>query len=902
MSIRRLATDLLVLTILLLLYPAPLSAQINTRNETSLDKSYQAQANLFLFQRGLDFEAEVFQYESFLIWLYEGITSEAKKRRREDLNGTRDAFAPLDPATFDDSSYVFPSDLAEAPPRIKYQTWEKLQREKYVQKYTQARQIKDRLLSSATDEQRRRMFNTDLKSALESYRNSNYHQAILRFTELKERYGYEDLADIVFLRGESFFKVTMYDRAGEDYDYVLKHSDDVELKRRTLERLIAIAGNNGDLRGLRNSWMRYSELTGGQADESYWHTAELTARFLMSLQEWAEAQELLDQIRPKTELYIVAKLRAADCALGMLDLVDAEHRYMEIAEGKLKGKGLTKEIKWEAMLKLGYIDYLSGRYYDAYDKLSMTKFKGEMAEKASLIAAWSLFRVHDYGAVIELCNEFLEEFPKSQYFYEVFCLLGYSQEVIGRGEDAKSEYEKVMTAVDERREFKEADFEKHNVSSAIGELQRLEPDLFLEGRRELFDRYNRLRIKLKSIFERLKLAEGVMSSPVIMEMLDEQNELYRLFDELKGIEKELFATQDARLLSKYDKLYAKLLDLANDLKSGFRYQMQQKSLVHREQEQLFQARFVDSLKIRFDQEWKASEDALEKVRTLISEAESVGDEALLVDLGEIELGMMNLQVRLMAVSRNLNSFKQVDITSNLDHWSWFAYQRHSTAGLAFDYLYMRENRLKELDQYISRINNILAERHAVEEEIAELPDSLALASEPGDEPYYAPPIPLWQPKEYRPVTTDTTVTESDSTAGEPLPEESPGEQPENPPETVPGGGTTPETGDVGGGSEQPAGEIPGQPKPANEGVEETPAGDETPEGESSTEDDVKSDTGAADEQSAGETVKETVEESPVLEGQAQTPVELEREESAADTTGRKQPPTRNENPAGSNDN
>ncbi len=863
MSIWRLFIKLFTLSVVLSFCPRLLLAQTAAEEKTSRDESFQAQTNLFLFQQSLEFQAEIVLHESFLIWLYEGITDEGKKRRREDLSGTLDALAPLNPATLDDSSYVLPTDLDEAPPRVRYQAWEKLQREKYIQKYIQARRIKDRLLRASTPEQRRRMFNTDLKSTLESYNNAKYHQAILRFNELIELYDFDELADIVFLRGESFFKVTMYDRAKNDYNYVVKHSDDIEIKRNALERLIAIAGNEGDIRTIRNSWIKYKEETGDKPDEAYWRTAELTARFLMTLQEWTEAQELFDQIHPKTPGYVIAKLLAADCALGMLDFFDAESRYLQIAEGKIKGKGLTKEIKWEAMLKLGYIDYLKGEYYDAYDKLSAGKYKGEMAEKANLIAAWSLFRVHDYGAVVSLCNEFLEEYPKSQYFYEVFCLLGYSQEVIGRGEEAKGEYEKVMTAVDERREYGDINYEKKNIARVIGELQRLEPSLFLEGHRELFDRYDKLRLKLRSIFERLKLTEGIMSSPVIREMLDEQKELYKLLDELTAIEEELFATQDARLLAKYDKTYAKLIDLATDLRSGFRYQMQQKSLVHREQEQLFQARFADSLQIRFRNEWQSSEETLKRVRALISEAEQADDKELLLELGEIELGLMNLQVSLMAVSKNLDAIEQADLNSNLDHWSWFAYQRHSTAGLAFDYLYMRENRLEELDQYISQINSIIAKCYPEEEVIAALPDTLVPDSGPGEDPYYAPSIPLWAPSEYISPVVDSTAVEPDTVAVEELPSELPEDQQDETQEEVPGGEVAPDI-------ETPAEEVkPDADTTKDQGVEGTTS--ELNDEPSNLEDKDKSTDG--------------------------TEKEKQTEDSPSNKTGEIQPSTDNENPA-----
>ena len=772
MSIRRLLTFFLLLTVIISFYPANLPAQVTRKEKDSQETEFQAQTGLYLFKRSLEFEAEAYLHESFLLWLYQGITAEARKRHSEDWQSTLAAFEVLDLATFEDSVYVLPEDLEDAPPRIRYQAWEKLQREKYNHKYIQARRIKDKLIKSATSQQRERMFNTDLSSAIISYRNELYHEAILRFNELETRYGYDDMSDIVFFRGECYFKLSMYDRARTDYIYTYKNSNDRDIRCSALERLIAIEGDKGDIRSTERYWQKYLDEVGEAKDKYYYRVASMTARYLMALREWNSAQALYDEINPKSKGYVQAKLLAADCSLAMyarakmgflsLDTIDtrlndARFRYTEIAEGEIKGKGLTKEIRGEALLKLGYIDFLNGDYYAAYDKVTRIKGEGELAEKALIIAAWSRFRVYDYGDVISLCYKFLETYVESEYFYEIFCLLGYSEELLGREEDARREYEEVIGAVDDQREFHSINYEKKQVISALGELQRLEPVLFLSGKLDVFERYSSLRKKLKSLFERLKLTEGIKSSPLIREMLDEQKKLYAVFKELMDMEKELFALDDSKLLGKYDKMYANLVDLATDLKSGLRYEMEQKSLVQREQEGLFQTRAGDSLDVDFNKEWRSTERTLQNVRDMMSQAEAVDDDETLLKLGEIELGLMSIQDRLMGVRTNLSQVQPYEIDSKLDHWSWFAYQRHSTAGLAFDYLYMRESRLLELDQYIDRVNNIIAERQVVEEELVELPENLIPASEPGAEPYYAPRVPLWKPPEPEKPEVDTTA-------------------------------------------------------------------------------------------------------------------------------------------------
>ncbi|NQU05290.1 MAG: hypothetical protein HQ568_04290, partial [Calditrichaeota bacterium] len=420
---------------------------------------FRTHTDIYLFRRSLDFESEAILHEAFLTWLYQGITYEANQRRKEDWISTLEAFEPIDLTTFEDSAYFLPAELDSAPSRIRYTKWEDLQREKYAQKFIQARHVKDNLIKTANSVQLHRMFNFDIEMAMQSYRYQRYYEAILRFNEALDNYAYQNLADIYFYRGESYFAVSIYNQAFNDYSFVINNTDDNELMRKCYERLIAIEGDRGNRRRVAKLWIKYEETTGTELDDDYWRVCEMTARYQMAMKKWKTAQELFDLTPPKKDNYAETRLLAADCALALLELEDAKNRFNLIAEKKIKGKGLTKKRRQEALLKLGYIHYLEGNYRLSINVLSQVDIEGEFQQKSIIIAAWSNFKLHDYGMVISLCNDFLEKYSGSQYFYEAFCLLGYSEEVLGREEDAVKEYEEVMVAVDDRREYHDINYE-----------------------------------------------------------------------------------------------------------------------------------------------------------------------------------------------------------------------------------------------------------------------------------------------------------------------------------------------------------------------------------------------------------------------------------------------------------
>jgi len=755
-------SSLVVLAVALALPLEGITATPEDNTQGSSDQLFQAYTQMYFARRDLDFALEMTLRESFLTWLYEGVNREVAERSKEDPIGTLSAVSPPELAGFDELTYAYPDSLDEAPLRIRYVAWEGYLRNEFNHKYLQARLIKDRLIQSGTPEQRRRMFKNDLESSFISYRDGMYRETILKYDELIDRYGYTDLGDIAFFRGEAYLAIQLYEPALADYQYVVDHSTEPWYRLRSLERLISLVGDRGNAAAVSKYWKQYdTEAT--VKGEDYWATADLAGRYLLAKGEWEVARGIFDLIPLDSPQGQVAAVRAADCQTALLNLDDASARYTAILKPEKGKKSLPENLVAEANLKLGYIDYLKGDFDKAYSKLSAIKAEGDVGERAEIGSIWALYRLSAYPQVITRAEKYITDHPQSQYLYEARSLIGFADEMMGQSGGALDNYKIIMSALDDRQDFHDYNYELKAISTNLGRLEQLEEAIFLGGERELFGEYIAVRKKLNSLTDGVRFVRAIKSTPFLKDIIREQKELYEVFAQQGALEQDIYEAQDTKLHDKYQDAIGSLTDIGSQLSAGVKYYMKQRTLIQREEDKRYEIQTSDSLKKSLEREWESTRQAMALTKQYLESSENT-DAKTMIDLAGVEIELTGLQDRILKVQSELRKYGQDVVTSNLDEWSDFAYQRYTYGGLNFDFLYSRENRLGELDDYIQQINGLLQDRAHERADTLKLAAELVPASKAGDPPYFAPPVPLWgvgpavAKAEPLPVAPDTTTS------------------------------------------------------------------------------------------------------------------------------------------------
>ena len=726
---------------------------------------FQAYNDGYFAQRSLEFQWEMLRDERLLTWLYQGINAEVLTRMQEDPAGTLVAVTPPELEGVSDTGYVLPEDIEEAPLRVRYMAWEKVQQDEFNHKFYQARTVKDRLIASATAAQRLRMFRRDLESAILAFRDGGYPDAITRFTEAIDQYGYSNLADLYFYRGESFFAVRLLDLARDDYLKVLDE-DDPEYRLKAAERLVIIAGDMGDARRLDEAWHAYEAVSDGGSPD-HWRVLELAARYFMTLQRWETARDLFNQVPETSERFGPARLRAGDCLLALADLDQAEATYEQLLQPATKesAKRLAPSRN-EANLKTGYVRFLRRDYEGALLSLSEVGKEKVLGEKAALVSAWCWYQLGAYQSARNSCVKLLQEYPETNFYYEANILIGFCDEILGLPADTAYGYSVVMTSMDGRQDYHDFNYENQAVGQATTILQALEPLLFEQGQTELFEQYLALQRKLVLLGDDIHLAVGLKANPGLMDVITERGEVARIIREQQDLGEEIVKSEDTKLSQEYGDLAFLLSDLSAKVESGIRYYLQHRPLVQREEEQSFQQMMADSLAFRLRSEWDGAVRSLNNLRTLTESAARTGDTEILFALAGVEAGLFNVKDEIVNTRSALGDLSQTPIVSNLDWWSWFAYRRHGEDFVRFDDYYTRQNRLTELDSYIATISQVLNERREARVEEAALAEGLVTQSKPGEPPYVAPLAPMWHPPTPPSTPVDTTKAAPADTSGQ----------------------------------------------------------------------------------------------------------------------------------------
>ncbi len=741
---RRLYRFLIVAIFFLLFMPKENYAAQVSENMPQDDFLYEAYSDYYFFKRSIEFDKEMTLREAFLKWLLDGIVIEAADRRKEDAQGTLQSIDPPELKGMNNNLTPLPEDFNDLPRNQQYSLLESNSKEEYQAKFLRARLIKSKLIKSSNPTQRQRMFNEDLKSAIFSYRDGFYSEAILEFTELIESYGYRDIEDIHFFRGESYYALQLYHKAEQDYKKVIESNDSDGYKVSALSRLLMISGDRGDISGLAKYLELIKQNTANDKNQDFWQIEYNAALYFMYAGQFQHAMEVFDTIPTDFPNFINAKYFAAQCALMLVDLDDAEGRFYALTQGKLHGKKVSAITKNKATLKLGYVDFLRGDYDLAF--VNFTKVKGDstLLERSQIASAWALYHIGMTDKSYEMVNQFKTTFPNSEYLFEAEALVGYCREIAGDDSSALKQYEEILFAMDDRQDYRNFNYERNEIIRTIAAMTQLEPIMFEYNRKDLFPRYLELRKSLGVLTQKIRMIEGYKSNPGIAEMIAEQARLMKTIQDQKAFEDELVLREKGKLITKLEDVYDDLYDIAEQIDLGVKYELSKRNLIQREEKQRFQQTRVDSLKSYYNREIAKLDQTLTQITQEKQKALDQGDDIVYSCLTDLEYQMNLLQNSVAKVNVDLRNQNSPDIDSQLDTWSDFAYQRRQYGGLKFDEFYARQTRVDQLDQYVQKLTALKNSRINATQDTVSLPADLLPASAPGMPTHFAPPMPLWE--------------------------------------------------------------------------------------------------------------------------------------------------------------
>lgn len=613
-----------------------------------------------------------------------------------------------------------------------YDEWRRTERLKYQVRWTDIQIIKNRLIRNGTSLEKNRMFIRELRQASEAFNYGYYDLAERSFAEIINRYqDMGDLDEAIFYRAESNFILGRYNAAQEGFNRLLTEAPSSVYLPSSYKRLMFVAMHFGEHDAVLEYFRRMQAVVASN-DPNYDE-----ARFLATVAGlkggyYSDAVSYATEISPASEYYLQARYVLAEALAGGQNLEQAAQMFRSIIDEK----ALEPEMRFNILLKLGYINYEMGNPYGAIQNFDQIATDFSRYDRVLIGYGWSYYRIElakenpeerDLSKAKKHLELLIDLYPKSDYFLEARTLLGYIHQLEMNPHAALEHFEYAF----EMREVKELSDDMNQERDRLREMmdsaKEMERKALRDNNQAAYQRVQDVEEKLEQPFIELSYSDlssvGVAASNEIARLKEQIEEL----DNLKHIARE---KGDKKIVKRIETMQLKIFRTINNYplrrKSplGVNYfdehpLARKESMVQHENRKIRQMREESS---------QQREEILRKIAQLdveISNARLRRDYEKLVQLELQYQRFTDLLKKFDYVESWAYSVdvRQTDI--NLARWS--DYGAFGMANVNFAIRNMQRDQATRMLDQINSINNAIMERKQnVEHIIAQIEDEITL--------------------------------------------------------------------------------------------------------------------------------------------------------------------------------
>lgn len=366
----------------------------------------------------------------------------------------------------------------------------------YMVKYTRYTFLRTRMLKRSTPVQEERMFQRDLKQALESYSRGDFILSRLQLRDILETYShYLIMDDILYFTCESSYGLNYFDEAILTYKLLVKRYPDSEFTPKSLIKLIYIYYIYDDFTNLANTYDQLITIQERIDKESLGTVSYLVGHAYFKSGDYFKAVLTLKNVALGTSYYYPAIYLAAACYSNMDKENLAMDQYRKIVEAKSEGRNdpVLIQIQNNALLKLGLMFYERGEHQRAIGFFNLVSKHHKHYDLSVIGKAWSAYQSGRPGEALQNVENLMQQSMVSNYAYEAKVLAASSLELLGDSETAIKELKDVYQLGNRIKSVsKEASEPSPQLSKNV--LQRIsKPDEASTVEKEVLDEIDQIR-------------------------------------------------------------------------------------------------------------------------------------------------------------------------------------------------------------------------------------------------------------------------------------------------------------------------------------------------------------------------------------------------------------------------
>lgn len=341
-------------------------------------------------------------------------------------------------------------------PEIFFEQWKYTHVLSWKLKLTQYELIRTQLLNTASPKEEERMFQRELRSALETYAQGDYLLARLQFRDILSTYGQGRIVDdILFYTAESAFALNFLDEALKWYQQVVEQYPTSPFAVKALIKMLFIHHFYNQPEKVYQIYQVLMEKKAFLEDETSGLVSYLTGFSLLRQNRFSEALSCFANVSLRCSYYYPAQYLSAIAFsnLGQEERAIEIYRILSELPDERPINPMQVQIRNNALLKLGLMYYERGENQKALSLLNRISQQKEWDDLVLLGKAWSAYRAGKPAEALEHAESVLRQSLFSRYIYEAKILSARSRELLGQKKEATQAFSQVLQLGESAKKF-----------------------------------------------------------------------------------------------------------------------------------------------------------------------------------------------------------------------------------------------------------------------------------------------------------------------------------------------------------------------------------------------------------------------------------------------------------------
>ena len=699
------AVTAVITLIILLSVPFYAKAQLPLETREDTLSSYDYYSRVYYQIESSEFSVNTIPLELYLTHILNGVTREAELRKTVNLKDLQS----LSPDEINSTAYNEVESFKGNYYARKFDLWKQFQLTEVHLQLDKVLTIKKRLLQSASPSQKSRMFNFDLSAAIEAVSQGEFDFAVKLFTHLIEFYGYNNIDDLYYYRGESYYSTFQYALAYDGFAKVVSQYSSSQYYQKSLYRMLTLDFNRTNYQGVIENIGRFYKT------DSEWTYRKDVIDFIIGasyfqLNNFPEAVKFLQTIPASSSYSLKSRYLTAHCYY-----IDEDY---QLAADQLEKIVLDSDIHnptaAEAALFIGDITLLQDNPESAWGYYNLIphptdidqRLKDKFARALIGKAACRILR-GEYTQADSLADLILQQYVTSEQVFMANCLKARTAKINNDLDNATELYAEILDHSGKKIELASYLLEKLKLIFLKNQLLEQE-ELYLQtGDERILDLYWKLRNESEVLLRKLTLAEVIEIDPEFAGYIEEKINVLNMIEEYNRLAEVVVEKQDIDIMEKYAAVFDTISDVATMVHFSGQNKIDELPDYYRITKNEYNKKQLDSLYSSISLELSEVEESLEVAASAVA---VVDDESaplqranILAAMEETRLWRNALDDKISANYGKLKALPEYDIS----RWSHVAFHKTMVPGSDFDDLKAIQQRVKDIDDYLQALGYVV---------------------------------------------------------------------------------------------------------------------------------------------------------------------------------------------------